>query len=163
MKKAGIALRLSIVFSMLIAICLLGFSVFTLYTLRHSLRLQNDEQIVDAAEYIQNLYYQSNQISAIFETNIDLPWYILFTVYKTKTSPSDNTEHIEIISTNDAFLPLLDFTGNKTVLYHQKDYFLDGDLNILYYTIADDNITVQTALDMDTNALLEAWDVFPGV
>jgi signal transduction histidine kinase len=54
----------------------------------------------------------------------DLPYYISFTVYESETK--------KVFQSNDPFLPLLPLTRGKSLRYRQKDYYIDGDLDILY-------------------------------
>ncbi len=53
------------------------------------------------------------------------PYYFSFIAY--------DIESEEILATNDPFLPLLKDTNGKAVHHFEKDFFYDGDLNVLYY------------------------------
>ena len=53
------------------------------------------------------------------------PYYFSFIAY--------DIESEEILATNDPFLPLLKDTNGKAVQHFEKDFFYDGDLNVLYY------------------------------
>jgi len=165
-KRASLALRLSIIFSILIAIFVLGFSTLTVFILRYQLRSQQDKELIEAAQRIQSTYLESNQVMALFETQLDIPWYILFVIYETDSVPnatlsSAQGEGVNVLLTNDRFIPILQQTNGKTLLHHEDDYFLDGDLNILYYTLANDDFIIQTALNMDLDTTSELLDVLP--
>ncbi len=53
------------------------------------------------------------------------PYYFSFIAY--------DIESEEVLATNDPFLPLLKDTNGKAVHHFEKDFFYDGDLNVLYY------------------------------
>ena len=75
-----------------------------------------------------------------------LPYYLTFSVYNSSTQ--------EVIATNDPFLPALPPTPHRAERYTAKQYFIDGDLNILYYAVrinAPEDCIIQTALNMDTD------------
>lgn len=112
----------------------------------------------------------------------EIPYYITFTVFKTPDTDADSGTDIaatagkssaaadnstssstgsvippESIATNDPFLPRLPLTGGKVVRHYEKEYYIDGDLNILYYaeeiqTRRWGTVVVQTALNMDQDS-----------
>lgn len=74
-----------------------------------------------------------------------LPYYVSYIIYDVETE--------EIIITNNPFLPLLDETEKKSKHYVSRNYFSDGDLNILYYAkpidVNDKTYMVVTSVDRD--------------
>ena len=58
---------------------------------------------------------------------LDIPYYMSYIVY--------NYESEDILATNDPFLPLLKDSDGKALRYYEKDFFFDGDLDILYYAV----------------------------
>jgi two-component system, OmpR family, sensor histidine kinase ArlS len=78
--------------------------------------------------------------------NDELPYYILFSVYRGNNST--------VFKTDDPFLPKLPVTNGRVVRYRSRNYFIDGDLNILYCakqykTDSGEVFTVEAALNMD--------------
>ena len=74
-----------------------------------------------------------------------IPYYISYIVY--------DVESHDVIMTNNPFLPLLSETPKKAKRYLAKNYFSDGDLDILYYAqpikIEELTLMVVTAENMD--------------
>lgn len=77
--------------------------------------------LFDAASFLrEELQFQENLIPEF----IDLPYFITFVVYE--------EESRDVFITNDPFLPCLPSTDGKAKKYFQRNYFTDGDLDILY-------------------------------
>lgn len=134
--------RFSLRFSLLVAGLIMLFSAGSLLLLRATIRGRQDQELMIAAQAITRLLAHSR----LHDADTELPYYIMFTVY-------DNNSH-DILATNDPFLPLLPITPHRAKRYTAKQYFLDGDLNILYYAVyagKGDLYTIQTALNMDTD------------
>lgn len=138
--KNSKAFRLALVFSVVIAFVILLFSIFLSYLLKRDIRKNQNEELENASVYILEEMKNGELHGNIsFEK---IPYYITYVVHKDET----------VLFTNDPFLPLLP-ESEKAVLYLAKDFFIDGDLNILYKTKkADEEKTVvQVALNMDTD------------
>ena len=77
----------------------------------------------------------------------EVPYFMTYIIY--------DTESKNLLATNDPFLPLLKDSGGKALKYFEKDYFFDGDLNILYFakTHIDEygEFVVAVAQNMDHN------------
>lgn len=84
----------------------------------------------------------------------EIPYYITFSIFsEEKTNPNSENESI---FTNDPFLPRLPLTNHKVLHYYEKDYYLDGALDILYYaeevqTNKYGKVVIQTSLSMDND------------
>ena len=112
-----------------------GFEV-----LRANIRQRQNSELVSAARIIASAVENRREYDA------ELSYYITFAVYKSGTQ--------EIIATNDPFLPVLPVTAKRAERYTAKNYFIDGDLNILYYAVGfgkGNEYVVQTALNMDSD------------
>ena len=87
----------------------------------------------------------------------DIPYYITFVIYESETQ--------NVIATNDPFLPLLEVTNGKVKRYFEKDFFFDGDLDILYYAelheIAGQPIIVAVVINMDNNKTADMFSRLP--
>ena len=87
----------------------------------------------------------------------DIPYYLTFVIYEPGSE--------EVIATNDPFLPLLGVTNGKVKRYFEKDFFFDGDLDILYYActheIAGQPIVVAVVMNMDNNRTADLFSRLP--
>lgn len=96
--------------------------------------------------------YQT-RLSAVY----DLPYYLTYIIYEASSG--------NLIATNNPFLPNLQDTKGKIKHFFQKDYFFDGDLNIIYYASLhsgkNDTIVIAVARNMDNNATAEIFSRLP--
>ena len=88
-------------------------------------------------------------------SNLEIPYYLTYIVY--------DSDSYTLLATNDPFLPFLPNTNKKARHYFQKDYFFDGDLDILYYAEPhtnnkNHNIIIAVVLNIDNN---QASALFP--
>ena len=132
--KRSFAVKLSLRFMFVLTIAVLLLSLSFLYFVRSLVNAnqtselkKNQERIFQALE---NMDYTEQIVdeegSDVLQLLIsDLPYYMTYIVY--------NPETEEIFATNDPFLPLLKETSGKAVHHFEKDFFFDGDLDILYY------------------------------
>ena len=79
----------------------------------------------------------------------EIPYFISYIVYDSDTE--------EILATNDPFLPLLKDTKGKTKRYFAKNFFFDGDLDVVYYAesfvLHDKKIVVAVSENNEKNFL----------
>lgn len=144
-----------------VVILSLSFLIFirVLINKQQSLELQNAEnEIFKKLELIKN---DSNVIPK-FGGNLGeipkLPYYITYMIY--------DADSYRVISTNDPFLPFLEDSHGSVKRLHEKDYFFDGDLDIIYYAKphSDDrnhHIVIETARNMDNNTSEEIFETLP--
>lgn len=161
-KHRSAAARLALRFSLLLAVLILVLTVAIVMLLKSEVRIQQNRELTSAMEQIASTVATGYQSDDSDEGDMilgeGLPYYIVFTVFKTDTG--------DIIETNDPFLPQLPLTSGKSVFYREKNYFIDGDLNILYcakkYTgESSGDFTVQTALNMDRDTPEELIERLP--
>lgn len=137
----SVPVKLSLRFMIMLTFAVLMLSVLFSLALRHSVRMhqhfdlqQSAEKIADALEKGRNTF--------------SLPYFISYAVYDSDTKES--------IYSNDPFLPLLQDSKEKSVNYIVKNFFIDGDLNILYYAMTKQmeqrTYTIETSLNMDTDS-----------
>ena len=140
--RASTVRQLAVRFSLLLAAMIAVLSSGIILLLRMNIRNQQNKELEAAAGMVA----VSLQNGRIQEIDGELPYYITFTIYESATKA--------ITATNDPFLPALPVTLNRAERYTAKQYFSDGDLNILYYAApadAVDGYVIQTALNMDTD------------
>ena len=134
--------QLSLRFSLLFAVMIALFSAGIILLLRSGVRHQQNRELISAAQAIA----EALRDERIQDIDADLPYYLTFSVYKSGSQ--------EVIATNDLFLPLLPLTPHGAKRYTAQHYFIDGDLNILYYAElvhAEHDYGIQTALNMDSD------------
>ena len=161
------AQRLAFRFSLLIAAIILLLSMSLIFALRYNVRRRQNRELIRAMDTIaaaltDSMNHQPPPFPSRSGTppsapgpggrrmpvNTDIPYYITFTIYRAGSK--------DIIDTNDPFLPQLPLTDGRTERYTKKDYFTDGDLNILYCakqygTVIPGSYTIQAALNMDSD------------
>jgi len=141
--------QLTIKITGLISVILIIVLVFFTGVLRWSLTREKSSSLKVAEEIIENNIYEDNSIihdiSSLF---LDLPYFVDFSVY--------DYESKELLSANNNFIPLLPETKGKAVHFTQKDYYLDGNLDVLYLTkkleINEKEILIQTSIDIENDS-----------
>lgn len=150
----SVAVKLAIKFTVVHTAAILLLSVAFTATLSLFSRRQQSEEIRQAARVIESSLQHNRENDLRLPV---LPYYITYLIY------SEGKKYI--LSTNDPFLPVLPETNGKTKYYSAQNYFLDGDLNILYYTMKftnrNDTYIIQTSLNMDLNKNLSLISLLP--
>lgn len=163
LKSFSVRLSLKFMSVMTLSVVLLSvlFLFFTrsLVTKSQGLELKNAEN-----ELFQKMETLSNDASVtpVFGASLGvipkLPYYVTYIIYDSETST--------VLSTNDPFLPLLEETNGKVKRLFIKDYFFDGNLNIIFYAQKHTNpekhsIVIATARDMDNNGETMLFAMLP--
>ncbi len=127
--KSSFAVRLSLRFMFILTISTILLSISFLYCIRSLVKANQTEMLIESENQIlQDLSENKFQDAELLLLASDLPYYHTYIAY--------DVDSEEILATNDPFLPLLKETGGKAVHHFEKDYFYDGDLDILYYAAA---------------------------
>lgn len=115
---------------------------------------QKSEELYRAVKLIEKGIKKTENDEIILEyEKIQLPYFISYVVYE----KSQNNKNL-ILGTNDPYLPILPLTKKKAKKYLEKDFFIDGDLNIFYFTEIFKNsekssqIIIETSLNMETDS-----------
>ena len=99
-----------------------------------------NRELKDANDIIQTEYFMNI-------TSFSIPYYISYSIYDLETETC--------LLTNNPFLPLLKDTSKNSERYIEKDFFSDGDLDILYFSKKVENEKGKylfiTAQNMDNN------------
>lgn len=150
----SVAVRLAFKFTIVLTVAVLVLSLAFTTVLYHLIRSQQSSEIEQAAKFIE-ISLQHNPENDLRIP--DLPYYITYLIYSEKRET--------IVLTNDPFLPLLPITKGKTKFYSQQNYFIDGDLSILYYskivTTKTDKYTIQTSLNMERDTSIKLISEVP--
>ena len=142
--KKSLAVRLSYRFMIIVASILILLSFASLMLIRYSIRNRQGRDLHHAAIVLKHEMQFSLSLIPEF---LDLPYYITYVIYDSKNE--------ETLITNDPFLPKLAVTSGKVKRYFVKDYFVDGNLNILYtsleYQTGNHLYIIETAMDIDND------------
>ena len=161
--RHSVALRLALRFSLLVTVAVILLSVSFIGVLNLNVQNQKSEELSDAAFLVQNgLDVNENGEEIIDYEKFQLPYYVSFTAYKIGSETGD----VITIGTNDPYLPLLAATGEKARKHIEKDFFLDGDLNIYYLTreletSLSETVIIETALNMEIDSSTRMMSELP--
>ncbi|MBP5520516.1 MAG: HAMP domain-containing histidine kinase [Treponema sp.] len=149
--KHTFAARLSLRFMFILTTAVILLSFFILVFVRSLINFSQTQELVKAEEkiffFLQDFQIQKENGDERFFVP-ELPYYLTYIAY--------DCDSQEIIATNDPFLPLLKETGQKAKHYFEKDFFFDGNLDILYFAknhkIWNRNLTVAVAQNIEQNS-----------
>ena len=162
--KNSFAVRLSIRFMFILTTSIILLAVSFLYAVRSlvmanqtAVLIGSENQIVaELSENLSQLQSLSEDEELVLITS-ELPYYHTYIAYDSQTQ--------EVLATNDPFLPLLKVTNGKSKHYFEKDFFFDGDLDILYYaashTIDGRNIVVAVAENIENDSFSKLFPQLP--
>ena len=158
-RPVSFAVRLSLGFMFVLTGSVILLTVSFLFFMRSLVRNSQKDGLVNAAERLYeevlNGYENEDLNSAEKNENQnaviipELPYFMSYIVYDSDTE--------ELVVTNDPFLPLLKDTKGKAIRYFEKNFFFDGDLDIIYYAetykISNKNIVVVVSENNENNFL----------
>ena len=149
MKKIrqSFSVRLALRFMFLLTVAIIILSFAFLFLVRSIVNLNKTEELKNAEQKV--FLAMCFQKSSGYLAGAEIPYYITYIAYDIETQ--------DILATNDPFLPFLTVTDGKAVRHFEKDFFFDGDLDILYYAdfheFDDRHIVVAVAINMDNNRI----------
>ena len=114
--------RLALRFTIFVTLAVLVLSVAFSIVVGVQVRSEKNQELQECALRIEEELSDE-------QFDFSLPYYITYVVWS-----QNEGQEPSVISTNDPFLPLLPLTGSKSRSYIAKNYFIDGDLNILYFS-----------------------------
>ena len=149
--KKSFAVRLSLRFMFVLtsAVLLLslGFLLFVHFLVRANQTAQLKEGERTVFQSLRNIQSETNG-RRVFNGIEGIPYFMTYLVY--------NEETESIITTNDPFLPLLKDSKGKALRYFEKDFFFDGNLDVLYYAathkIDDTQIVCAVAFNIENDS-----------
>lgn len=149
----SLSAKITIVFTIIIFAFVLGFSSLMIAMTQRSLETQRSNDLRQALELLEDAVASSNENDIRVRADA-FPYYVLY-----KIILSDGTT----LRTNDAVIPQIDEPSTERASrYFVKDFFTDGDLNLLYMTksISKQNASdeeasyqIQVALDLSNDAI----------
>ncbi len=176
-NKKGIRLSTQIaLFFSIIIVCIVLISSIVMTSLLRTVILKQKSQTllhdsVRLSQYMLVSEYQKTFLDALNESSHNMryssstlhesydlvdriarqaaiPYYMSYAVFGIA-----NAETL-ILGTNDPYLPILPVTSNgKTERYFVKNFYVDGDLNILYTSMRVGNVFLQTSVNMDVDSI----------
>lgn len=151
MKKT-LALRLSIKFMIFVAAIVMLVAMVFVFALRLSIRKKQSQDLKRNAEILcKEILAQENPVIE----SLNLDYFISYIVFD---------DEGQVWYTNDSLLPELELTEGKAKKYFQKNFYFDGDLNLLYCSIRlPTGLTVQTSIDTDQDASIQMINTLPKI
>ena len=158
-RPLSFAVRLSLRFMFILTTSVILLSLSILFFLRSLVRSNQEEGLVNAANGVFSVITRIQENDELNRSeNADelhpvvipeIPYFISYIVYDSDTE--------EILATNDPFLPLLKDTKGKVKRYFAKNFFFDGDLDVVYYAesfiLHDKKIVVAVSENNEKNFL----------
>lgn len=162
LKTKSVAVSFSINFSIVLTVVSVIISLLISEFLWLSIRKQKSVELENAAKVIEIAIDQQDteQLKNGFTT---LPYYIDYLVYSSRYATS--SDDYDLISSNNPYLPHLPETEGKAKLYSEENYFIDGNLYILYYSrkirFGENQISIQTSVNMDSDSSTKFFHFLP--
>lgn len=163
-KRKSVAFKFALGFSIVLTLFSIFISVIISQFLWLSIRNQKAMELENAAIIIEKAIEKQDeqQISNGFTS---LPYYIDYLVYTVPRSTA--TETYELICSNNPYLPHLPETLGSAQTYFEENYYIDGNLNILYFSkrhkLSDVIIMIQTSVNMDSDSSTKFFKLLPKI
>lgn len=166
--KRSFAVRLSLRFMFILTVSTILLSLSFLYCIRSLVKRNQTEKLMASENHIleeltekwqnsQGLTQDMLEDGDSFLLSSELPYYHTYIAYDSDTE--------EVLVTNDPFLPLLKETGGKALHYFEKDFFFDGDLDVLYYAKAHNlgnrNIVIAVSENIENDSFTKLFPQLP--
>ncbi|MCQ2241767.1 HAMP domain-containing sensor histidine kinase [Treponema sp.] len=148
MKKSFLrskALRLSLIFSGLIATLILVFVLLFAFVIRQNDRKRQSNFLSHTAESARKIIENVGPDMVTESDFMEIPYFVSVCIYEDDGGRT--------VYSNDPFIRNLPKAEEKAINYIEKNYFIDGDLNVLYRTLSFDfsgkNYVVQVSVNME--------------
>lgn len=166
--KKSFAVRLSLRFMFILTISTILLSLSFLYCIRSLVKRNQTEMLMASENHILEELLEKLQTSEGLTQNMleeddsfflssELPYYHTYIAY--------DSDSEDVLATNDPFLPLLKDTGGKAVHYFEKDFFFDGDLDVLYFSkthkLGERNIVIAVAENIENDSFTKLFPQLP--
>ena len=147
----SLAKKIALQFFLVITFIFLVLFGVLLFLSSAFMREHTDKELRNAIDAI----YMSLRTGAPLDiVESELPYFITYTIFRADTK--------EILDTNDPFIPTLPVTNGKCWKYVEKNFYTDGDLDLLYKSkcinTSSGMVTVQVSIDMQSQS-----DIMPKV
>jgi len=143
------SIKLSLFFMLILSFAIILMSGAFIFALDFSIRSKQIKELRFSQKIIEENIESPNSY-------LNLPYNIIFSVF--------NSTNKKVIFTNDSLLPLLQDSGDSAKQYFEKDFYSDGDLNIIYISKKiNEEIIVLTAMNIDSDYATELFAILPKV
>ena len=119
----SLAQKIALQFFLVLAVLVLGISIILVSIVGANIRKAKNAEINNA---LDTIIHAIRDDSSLYAAESELPYYITYTIYDEETK--------NITATNAPFIPILPESEKKPVVYLEKEFFTDGDLNLIYET-----------------------------
>ena len=154
--KRSFAVRLSLRFMFILTVSTILLSLSFLYCIRSLVKRNQTEMLMASENHILE-ELDTLQEDDSFLLSSELPYYHTYIAYDSDTE--------EVLATNDPFLPLLKESGGKAIHYFEKDFFFDGDLDVLYFAkahkLGDRNIVIAVSENIENDSFTKLFPQLP--
>lgn len=153
LKRKSVAFKFALSFSLVLTLVSIIISLLISEFIWLSARNQKATELEHAAFTIERAIEQQDfeQLKNGFPS---LYYYIDYVVYSSQYSTM--SDEYELITSNNPYLPYLPLTNGKAKIYSEDNYYIDGNLYILYYAkkvkFSDNAIIIQTSVNMDSDS-----------
>ena len=164
--KKSFAVRLSLRFMFILTISTILLSLSFLYCIRSLVKRNQTEMLMASEKHIleelsekmsEGLTQNMLEDDENFFLSSELPYYHTYIAYDYDTE--------DVLATNDPFLPLLKDTDGKSIHYYEKDFFFDGDLDVLYFAkvhkLGDRNIVIAVSENIENDSFTKLFPQLP--
>ncbi len=154
--KRSFAVRLSLRFMFILTISTILLSLSFLFCVRSLVKRNQTEMLMASENHILEELDMLEEDDS-FLLSSELPYYHTYIAYDSDTE--------EVLATNDPFLPLLKETGGKALHFFEKDFFFDGDLDVLYFAkahrLGDRNIVIAVSENIENDSFTKLFPQLP--
>ncbi len=151
--KCFVSFPLVFRFMLLLASAMLSLAIVFVLLLRLSVTRNHDSELKNSIDLISKTLTESGIEELDF---IELPYYMSYVVY--------DFNNRNVLSTNDALLPLLDSNG-KCLVYFSENFFTDSDLFIRFktenLTFKGKQLIIECAFDIENDSAAQMSRVLP--
>lgn len=149
--------KISILFMVLLATAVLAISTIFVAVINFNVRKRQAHELKNALAGIEQSFLENGRNTS--EIYFDVPLHISYSIF--------NKNDGAVLFTNDYFLPEMKDTKSKARRYFEKDFFLDGNLNIYYMAkelkSEGENFTIITSIDLDNDYGTAFYHIFPKI
>ena len=163
-KRSSFSFRLSLKFTMIVTLAIVVSMTVMFMFVNHLVRSEQGDELIKSTEDINRVIRNWTDFSS--EPYFYLPYYVTYSV------TDERLNHV--VFTNDPFLPAGLKKSSRPRIYFERNYFSDGNLNILYYkkTFAYENLrpyedgkpavfTIVTAINIDSDYFSQLAKIIP--
>lgn len=153
-KFQSFSVWLSLKFMVILAVAVLALSIALVVIIQKFIRSEQSKELEMTAAGLTKLLDDGKNIEAEV---LGFPYYISYSVYE---PGSEN-----VISTNDPYIPLLKLTNGRSEMYYSRNFFADGDLNILYSSKEVETngrkLIIQVSINIEFDANFKLFKILP--